>query len=183
MHKILVLGPQGSGKTTQAEVLSKKLGVPYFSMGQLLRDQVAKGGERAKMIGEVQKMGDLVPFEVVVNVLDERTREPDARDGYILDGFPRSFEQMTAFEKYDMPTAVLILDIPREESIARLTKRAGIEGRADDTPEAILKRLRVYDEETLPVLEHYKEKGMAYVVSGVGEVPEVTERVLQHFIV
>lgn len=180
MHKILVLGPQGSGKTTQAAILSKRLGVPYLSMGQLLRDQAAKGGERGAKIAEIQKMGDLVPFDVAVNVLDERLREPDAQNGYILDGFPRNVGQLEAFEKYDMPTAVLILDIPYDESMTRLLKRAEIEHRADDTPEVIAKRLQVYNDETLPVLAHYKEKGMAYVVSGMGTIEDVAAAIERH---
>lgn len=179
MRKILILGPQGSGKGTQAVRLSQKLNIPAISMGELLRDEVASGSELAQTISSYIDQGQLVPDDLALEVLKQRLNKEDAAKGYILDGYPRNLEQYAVFEVYDQPTAVLIIDVPREESVRRLLHRAEVEGRKDDTLEVIKERLRIYHEETEPVIEKYAESGIVYNIDGVGTMEEVEERIDQ----
>ncbi|MFH1712237.1 MAG: nucleoside monophosphate kinase [Patescibacteria group bacterium] len=177
-NKILILGPQGSGKGTQAVRLSQKLKLPALSMGQLLRDEIATGSELGKEIDEIIH-GDrpLVPDYMALDVLKKRLEQKDTERGYILDGYPRTMEQYEMYKTFDIPTAVMVIDVPREESLKRLNKRAEIEGRSDDTPELINRRLELYHEETEPVIETYRQEGILHVVDGVGEMEEVEQRV------
>jgi adenylate kinase len=177
MHKILILGPQGCGKGTQASLLSKKLGVPQLSMGQLLRETAKGTGPLADQIRAIQTAGNLVPDHIAIQVLDARLQQPDTARGYILDGFPRNEEQFQAFEKYAIPTMVLVIDVPPEVSLPRLMKRAQLEHRMDDTPEIIARRLQIYEQDTRPVIRHYEDRGLVRVVNGVGTIEEVAERV------
>jgi adenylate kinase len=173
VNKILILGPQGSGKGTQATKLSQKLGIPALSMGQLLRDEVALGGELGEKIGAIINAGNLVSDEVVLEVLKKRLQQPDAENGYILDGYPRNSQQYEAFKSFDVPTAVLVISVPREETMARLASRAALEGRVDDTPELIEKRLNIYEAETKPVVDIYRGLGVLREVNGLGTPAEV----------
>ncbi|MEK7183438.1 MAG: nucleoside monophosphate kinase [Patescibacteria group bacterium] len=177
MHKILILGPQGCGKGTQAALLSKKLSVPQLSMGQLLRETAKGTGPLADQIRGLQTAGSLVSDNIAIQVLDARLKLPDTNRGYILDGFPRNEEQFRAFEKYATPTMVLVIDVPPEVSLPRLTKRAELEHRVDDTPEVIQKRLKIYELDTRPMIRHYEDQGLVRFVDGVGTVEEVAERV------
>ena len=181
MHKILILGPQGCGKGTQAALLSKKLGVPQLSMGQLLRETAKGTGPLADQIRALQTAGKLVSDNVAIQVLDARLQKPDTQQGYILDGFPRNQEQFTAFETYATPTMVLVIDVPPDVSLPRLVKRAELEHRVDDTPEIIEKRLKIYADETRPMIRHYEDRGLVRVVDGVGTVEEVADRINQVF--
>jgi adenylate kinase len=177
MHKILILGPQGCGKGTQAALLAKKLGIPQLSMGQLLRETAKGTGELADEIRAIQAAGQLVPDHIAIKVLDARLQLPDTQRGYILDGFPRNEEQFLAFEKYATPTMVLVIDVPPEESLPRLMKRAALEHRNDDTPEIIQRRLEIYENDTRPMIRHYEDRGLVRVVNGVGTIEEVAERI------
>lgn len=179
MHKILILGPQGSGKGTQSTLLAEQLEIPALSMGQLFRDEVALGTELGKELQAVINAGNLVSDELALKILGKRFKESDAQNGYILDGYPRNKAQYEAFDTLDTPTAVLIIDVPREESLKRLMSRAEIEGRADDTPELIEKRLAIYEEQTQPVIDLYKTKGVIHEIDGIGTVEEVQERIQQ----
>lgn len=181
MHKILILGPQGCGKGTQAALLSKRLDIPQLSMGQLLRETAKGTGPLAEQIRQIQQAGNLVTDEVAIKVLDARLQQPDTKRGYILDGFPRNEEQFLAFEKYATPTMVLVIDVPSEVSVPRLMKRAELEHRPDDTPEVIQKRLRIYEEETKPVIRHYEDRGLVRTVDGVGTIEEVEARINKVF--
>lgn len=181
MHKILILGPQGCGKGTQAALLSKKLGIPQLSMGQLLRETAKGTGELADEIRAIQTAGTLVPDKIAIKVLDARLQQPDTQRGYILDGFPRNQEQFDAFESYATPTMVLVIDVPPEVSLPRLMKRAELEHRVDDTPEIIQKRLKIYAEDTQPIIRQYADRGLVRTVNGVGTVEEVAERINQVF--
>lgn len=178
-YKILILGPQGSGKGTQANLLSGRLGIPAFSMGQLLRDEIATGSDLGKVIEEIiHRHGKLVPDDIAERVLQKRLGAEDTKGGYILDGYPRNAGQEEVFQRIDTPTHVLLIDVPIGESLARLTKRAELEGRVDDTPELIRTRLDIYENDTKPILDTYRERGLLRVVDGIGTVEEVRVRIL-----
>ena len=202
-YKILIAGPQGSGKGTQADILAKALGVPALSMGQLLRDEVLAGTDIGKKVGTILNAGNLVPEDLAAAVLKARLDMPDAQDGYVLDGFPRNLAQLAAFT-FDVPNHVVVIDIPRDESLRRLVHRLTcekcgevynqldgfLEGdtckkcggkivkRKDDTAEAIDRRLSIYERNTKPVLDHYETQGIVHYVSGVGSIPDVARNLL-----
>lgn len=180
MHKILILGPQGSGKGTQANILGKKLHVPALSMGQLLRDEIKSGSTVGKEIDQqIHVRGELVPDEVALGILANRLKKDDAQHGYIIDGYPRNRAQFDAYTKFDTPTHVVLIDVPHDVSIKRLMKRAEIEKRPDDTPELIQHRLDIYDHETKPIIDLYIEAGLLRRVDGVGEIEEVAKRIAE----
>lgn len=178
MKKILILGPQGSGKGTQAEILSKKLDIPTLSMGQLLRDEIATGSELGKTIDKIiHGKGNLVPDDIALEVLKKRLKKENTSNGYILDGYPRNISQKKTYETFDTPTDVLIINVPKDESLSRLLKRAELEGRPDDTKDLILHRLDVYERETLPIIDEYKEQGIVRVADGIGSIEEIAKRI------
>lgn len=202
-YKILLMGPQGCGKGTQAEKLSAKLGIPSFAMGQLIRDEVATGSENGKKLEAIINQGILVSDEDAAHLLKLRLQKPDTQNGYILDGYPRNFLQFTAFD-FDTPTHVVVIDIPREESLKRLGGRLtcsvcgkvgsinnGIKvddtcscggkwtQRDDDKPEAINRRLEIYEKDTSPVIAEYAKKGIVHHVDGIGSPDEVYSRILE----
>ena len=179
MHKILILGPQGSGKGTQAMRLAQKLHIPALSTGNLLREEVASGSTLGKQIASFIDKGNLVPDEITSSVLKKRLTQDDVARGFILDGFPRFMEQYESAKTFLEPTAVLIIDVPKEESLKRILKRAEIENRTDDTPESIERRLAWSREKTVPVIEQYTTLGLTHTVNGVGEIDEVEERINQ----
>lgn len=203
IYKILMVGPQGSGKGTQAELLAKQLGIPTFAMGQLCRDEVASGSELGKQIDAILKTGNLVSDQTAAGLLKKRLERPDTQNGYILDGYPRNLSQFAAFD-FDTPTHVIVIDVPREESLKRLGGRLtcnkdgrvraismGVKPgdpcdcggvftqRTDDTPEAINRRLEIYENDTNPVIAEYERKGLVRRVDGLGSVEEVAERITQ----
>lgn len=178
MHRIFLLGPQGCGKGTQAAILSERLRIPQFSMGGLLREAAAGTDELAGRIRAIQESGELVPGTVVAEVLRARLDKPDCAEGYILDGFPRNQDQYDSYAKHDKPTAVIVIQVPREVSIERIAHRSRIEHRTDDTPEAIRRRLEIYDQDTEPMINNYREQGLVREVDGVGTVEEVADRIL-----
>ncbi|PJA47725.1 adenylate kinase [Candidatus Uhrbacteria bacterium CG_4_9_14_3_um_filter_36_7] len=202
IYKIFIMGPQGSGKGTQAELLSKKLGIPAFSMGQLLRDEITTGSLLGEQIASIINVGNLVPDTIAASVLKERLEKPDLKDGYILDGFPRDRSQYEAFT-FDKPTHVIVIEVPKEESLRRLSgrlvcgicwkttnKETGAQigdlcscggkyiERDDDKPEAILRRLDIYQKDTLSIIDGYKKEGLVYFVDGIGGKEVIHERIL-----
>ncbi len=182
MHRIFILGPQGCGKGTQATILSEYLGIPHLSMGHLLREEASAGGELSEKIQSILNSGSLVPDVVVKEVLLKRLGLPDAKDGYILDGFPRNIEQFLAFEDCDQPTAVIVITIPRAVSIERLSKRAELENRTDDTPDVIARRLDIYEADTLPMIEEYRKRGIVRDVDGTGTIEAVASEIKRSFV-
>jgi len=176
-HKILILGPQGSGKGTQAQLLAERTGLPALSMGQLLRDEVASESLLGQKIDSIINAGNLVSDDIALDVLKLRLQKDDAKEGYIVDGYPRNLAQYQTFSNFDIPTALLVITVPKEETLKRLLKRAEIEGRLDDNEETILKRLAIYDQETAPLIEKYTEMGIAHMIDGVGTIEEVAERI------
>ncbi len=177
MHRILIVGPQGSGKGTQAKILADKLGVPALSMGELLRDEVAKTSDVGRRIKDLLNVGSLVPDDLARDVFKSRIEKEDAQRGFIIDSYPRNMAQYEAAKSVFEPTTILLIEVPREESMVRIQKRAKIEGRSDDTPEAIKRRLSVYDKETMPMIEEYEKQGLVRRINGVGTVEEIASRI------
>ena len=180
--RLLLLGPPGAGKGTQAERLVTELGVPQISTGDMLRAAAAAGTEVGQRARAYMERGDLVPDEVVIGVARERLGAPDAKRGFILDGFPRTAAQAEALDQILVEYGVrlercIAIQVDEEELVARLLKRAEIEGRADDNEATIRNRMRVYREQTAPLIEHYDAQGVLAEVDGLGSVEEVARRI------
>jgi adenylate kinase len=179
---VVVFGPPGSGKGTQAAWLAEHLGIAHVSTGDLLRVEVAEGTELGRQVEPIMASGELVPDELIVRVIELRMRQPDARKGILLDGFPRTLAQATTLDGMlsragGGVSAILFLDVPEDELVKRILRRAEEEGRSDDTPETVHTRMEVYERETAPVLDYYRERGAAVRrVDGVGPVDEVRAR-------
>ncbi|MDM4141593.1 MULTISPECIES: adenylate kinase [Mycobacterium] len=176
--RVVLLGPPGAGKGTQAQKLSEKLGIPHISTGELFRSNIENGTKLGLEAKRYLDAGDLVPSELTNQLVDDRLSDPDAAKGFILDGFPRSTEQAKAL--HDMLgrrgtdiDAVLEFRVSQEELLERLKAR----GRADDTDDIILNRMKVYRDETAPLLEYYSDE--LKTVDAVGTQDEVFARALQ----
>ena len=148
---------QGSGKGTQAKRLASEYGLVHLSTGDMLRQAIAEGTELGRRVKPILEAGDLVPDDLMIELIRERLQSPDTADGFILDGFPRTMAQADALDamlaEIDRPLAVVLeLQVPDEVAIERLRKRAVEEGRSDDTPEAIAKRIELYHQETKPLV-------------------------------
>ena len=181
--RLVLLGAPGSGKGTQAAMLKAELKVPHISTGDLLRAAVKAGtplGLKAKAVTEA---GKLVSDDIVLGMLEERITEADAKNGFILDGYPRNVAQCEALEsllsRIGQPLDIAVkLKVPSELIVDRIAGRAAAEGRKDDTPETVRERLRVYAEQTAPVAEHFAAIGKLRIVDGVGDVDAVFKRIL-----
>ena len=175
---LLVLGPQGAGKGTQARRISASYGLPHIATGDMLREAMAAGTELGLRVKPIYDAGELVPDDLMIDLIRERIEQDDVEDGFVLDGFPRTMAQAEALDdmlrEIDRPiTVVLQLDVPEDVCVERLSKRAQEEGRIDDTPEAIRTRLSLYRRETEPVIEHYRAQGNLVVIHGDRPVDEV----------
>ncbi len=176
--RLVFLGPPGAGKGTQASMLSKRLGVPHISTGDMLRSAVSNGTELGKLAKSYIDEGKLVPDEVIVDMIKERLSKPDAQRGFILDGFPRTIAQAEALDSLlnglNMPlNAVIYLNVGDEEIVERLLKR----GRSDDTKEVIEKRLKVYRKQTAPLIDYYSRKCIISEINGVGSLSEIQSKI------
>ncbi len=182
--RLVLLGAPGSGKGTQAAKLKQHLQVPHISTGDLLRAEVAAGtplGLEAKVI---MARGDLVSDEILLGMLEDRFSRPDTSNGFILDGYPRNLAQAAALDKLLQRIGqpmdfALQLDVDNELLIDRIAGRAKAEGRDDDNPESVRKRLQVYDQQTAPVIEFYRQHGQLTVVDGVGPMDDVFNRIIE----
>lgn len=182
IYKIILLGPQGSGKGTQAELLAKALNIPAISMGELLRQRAAKEqNDTSERIASRQKAGDLVDDKIALETFKAHLDTLDANHGYLVDGYPRNIAQANTFLTFDQPTHLIILEIPRDESMKRLLKRAEIEHRNDDWVEVIEHRLDVYENETRPVLDLFRSLGTLVEIDGTGTIEEVHAQIMKHF--
>jgi adenylate kinase len=180
--RVIFLGPPGSGKGTQAKLLGEKLGVPVISTGDMLRDAVRRGTDLGRRAKTIMDSGELVPDEVVVDLIRERIGAPDARRGFLLDGFPRTVEQARALDRLlagngTSLDGVLNLLVPEATLVERMLSRAASEGRSDDRPETVAERLRVYRQKTAPLVDHYRALGILSDVDGSGEIAEIAERI------
>jgi adenylate kinase len=175
---ILLLGPQGSGKGTQAKKISTAYEVPHIATGDMFRAAIAAGSELGRTVKPILDAGQLVPDDITIALIRERLGEEDAQNGFVLDGFPRNIEQAealdTMLEEIDRPlSAVLLLELSDDAARERLGKRAVLEGRADDQPEAIERRLRDYHEKTEQVVDHYLTTGKLVKMHAERPIDEV----------
>jgi adenylate kinase len=180
--RLLLLGPPGAGKGTQAARLAGKLGVPQVSTGEMLRQAVAAGSELGRKAREVMERGDLVSDEIVIGVARERLAQPDAARGFVLDGFPRTVAQAQALDGLLAGAGARLercvaLVVDEDELVERLMKRARVEGRSDDNEETIRNRMAVYRRQTEPLVQHYRRQGILAEVDGCGSIEEVAERI------
>ncbi|MDF2046745.1 adenylate kinase [Microbacterium sp. Kw_RZR3] len=180
--RLLIVGPQGSGKGTQGVRIAEAFGIPVVSTGDVFRANVAAGTDLGKQVTSIIDAGDLVPDELTSAVVRDRLSQPDAGEGFLLDGYPRNLAQVMHLDEFlggrdEALDAVIALVVPRDESLARLTARAAEQGRADDTAEAIETRLNIYERETAPILGVYGTRGIVDEIDGVGGLDEVTGRI------
>ncbi|MDQ1205678.1 adenylate kinase [Microbacterium sp. SORGH_AS_0862] len=181
--RLLIVGPQGSGKGTQGVRIAEAFGVPAVSTGDVFRANISEGTALGQQVQAIIAAGNLVPDELTSAVVRDRLAQDDAAPGFLLDGYPRNLGQvgdLDAFleERGESLDAVIELDVPRDESIARLTKRAAEQGRTDDTAEVIAHRLSIYENETAPILDVYRERGLVVAIDGIGSLDVITERIL-----
>jgi adenylate kinase len=202
--KLVLLGPQGSGKGTQADLLSTRYAVPHIDVGSILREHIAKKTDIGKQIEGPMKRGELLPHKVIDQVVEERLAQPDCAKGFVLDGYPRQLEEAEFLDGTTDIDAVIILDIPDELAVKRLAARRVCIGctvplyglpaeigpkceecngklvqREDDKPAAVKKRLEAYHDETEPLIEYYKPRGIVHVIDADGTVEEVFKRVMK----
>jgi adenylate kinase len=179
---VLLLGPQGAGKGTQGKLISGENGIPHIATGDILRAAMAAGTELGGKVKPIYDAGGLVPDDIMIELIRERLCADDAANGFVLDGFPRTAVQAEALDgmldEIGRPLSVVLeFQLPEEVSIERLTLRAQEEGRADDTPESIRNRLRLYHEQTEPLIEHYRARGNLVGVPANRPIEEVFEEI------
>ena len=175
--KLLFIGPPGAGKGTQAERVAERLGIPHVSTGEMFRHHVSTGTTLGAKVEAIMAAGDYVPDEITVAMLEQRVGEDDAAGGYILDGFPRTPAQVNALDELlgdDGLDRVVVFEVDEDELAGRMLAR----GRADDTEETIRNRFAIYHEQTQPLLDVYGERGITVSVNGMGEIAEITDRVV-----
>jgi adenylate kinase len=177
-RRILLLGPPGAGKGTQATLLANALHVPHISTGDMLRSAVADRSSLGKQVESIMTAGELVSDDLVVAIVDERLSKDDARCGYLLDGFPRTIGQAKALNDsvVDAIGTVILLDVATDEIIRRLLKRAEEEGRSDDNDETVRRRLEVYEADTAPLVDFYGDSVLT--INGTGTVDEILSRIM-----
>ncbi len=180
--RIVLLGAPGSGKGTQAKHLVEKHGIPHISTGDLLRGAIAAKTALGLAAKEVMDRGDLVSDDIVLGMLKERLGQDDAQKGFILDGFPRNLVQAEMLSELFTELNLsldhaLLIEVDPDEVVARIAKRAEIEGRTDDTEEVVRNRLNVYREQTAPVADFYKKQDIVTEILGTGSINEVQSRI------
>jgi adenylate kinase len=168
---ILLLGPQGAGKGTQAKRVAAEYGLPHIATGDILRHAMDEDTPLGRKVKPIYDSGGLVPDDLMIELIRDRLSQPDTADGFILDGFPRTFVQAEALDRMlreidKQLDLVLELQVPDEVAVERLTRRARLEGRPDDTPQAIRRRLSLYHEETEPLVEYYRARGNVIGIHG-----------------
>jgi adenylate kinase len=183
----VLFGPPGSGKGTQAAVISKRFGMPHVSTGQMLRDEVDAGTELGGQVEPIMSNGDLIPDDMMVRIIEHRIAQPDAAGGVLLDGFPRTVPQAEQLDAMLERTGreigvVLFFDVPEAELKKRIAHRSEVDHRADDTPAAYVQRRREYEEKTAPVLGYYEGRGTRIeFVNGNLPIEAVTDSILTIF--
>jgi adenylate kinase len=168
---VLLLGPQGSGKGTQANRIAAEYGIPHVASGEILRAEMQAGTKLGRRVTDVVDRGDLVSDDLMIELIKTRLAQPDTEAGFVLDGFPRTSPQAEALDEMfgDIGrsfSVVFALQIPDDVAIERLLKRAEIEGRTDDTHDAISRRLETYHRETAPLVEYYRVRGNLVPIHG-----------------
>lgn len=181
--RIVLLGAPGSGKGTQAALMVEALGLPHISTGVLLRAAVAAGSKLGQAAKAVMDRGELVSDDIMLGLIEERLSQDDVAAGFILDGYPRNLSQAAALdsvlERLQQPVEIALqIDVDEEEVIQRIAGRAAAEGRSDDSEEVVRNRMRVYAEQTAPVVDYYAAKGLLTRILGQGSVDEVFQRIM-----
>lgn len=209
--RVVLLGPPGAGKGTQAKLLEEKFAAPQISTGDILRKAVAEQGDLGKQTSEYIRRGELVPDQLIIDLVAERLKEKDCEKGFVLDGFPRTIAQAQGLEEILKKiglalTCVLSVQVPHELIVERLSGRRTCKGcgalyhvvfdppkaagtcnrcggelfqRDDDRAETIRNRLRVYDNQTAPLVSYYRERGLLKSIDGVGKVEDIGKRMIQ----
>jgi adenylate kinase len=180
--RIILMGPPGAGKGTQAKVIADRLSIPAVSTGDIFRDNVSRETDLGREAKRYMDAGDYVPDEVTNAMVRDRITEADAVDGFLLDGYPRTLAQVGELDRMIEAAghaldAVVVLTVDKEEVVQRLLKRARDEGRSDDSEEVIRHRQDVYTDQTAPLVQVYDDRGLLVEVDGMGAVDEVTDRV------
>jgi adenylate kinase len=179
---VLLLGPQGSGKGTQAKRIEAEYGIPHIATGEMLRSAIEHDTELGRRVKSIVESGRLVPDDLMIDLIRERLAEPDTAEGFILDGFPRTSAQADALD--EMLSEIgrdlsIVFEFQLSDDVAteRLLRRSELENRNDDTPEAIARRLALYHEETEPLVEHYRLQGNLVGIHGDRTVNEVFKEI------
>ena len=180
--RIVLLGAPGSGKGTQAALMVEHLNVPHISTGAVLRAAIEAGSELGQQAKEVIDRGELVSDDIMAKLIEERLNQDDVKDGFILDGYPRNLSQAEALdevlERLGQPLDdALQIDVDTELVVDRIAKRAAEEHRSDDTEETLRNRMKVYAEQTAPVVDYYADRGLLSRVLGIGTIEEVFQRI------
>jgi adenylate kinase len=180
--RLILMGPPGAGKGTQAKVVADRFDIPAISTGDIFRHNVSEGTDLGVKAKQYMDSGEYVPDEITNLMVRNRIDEPDAEPGFLLDGYPRTLQQVEELDgmiKYTghQLDAVVVLVVDQEELVSRLLERAETEGRSDDTEDVVRRRQEVYSEQTEPLIEVYRDRGLLVEVDGMGEVEEITERV------
>jgi adenylate kinase len=183
LTRVVLMGPPGAGKGTQAAVISSRLGIPHISTGDIFRANVAGGTPLGREAQTYMDAGDYVPDSVTNAMVRDRLAQPDTADGFLLDGYPRTVAQVDELADMLATTGskldhVVELTVDRDEVVARLVKRAAEQGRSDDTEDVIRRRQELFAEQTAPLTALYAQQGLLVQVDGMGAVDEVTARVL-----
>lgn len=169
--RILLIGPQGSGKSTQADLISKTLNLPKITLGDIFRQITTQVTEEGKRIKQILDSGQLVDDQTAADLISKRLNEEDVKAGFVMDGYPRTVEQANIYDpNFDK---AIYLNVPREEVVNRLIQR----GRTDDTLELINRRLDSYYQQTEPLLNYYKQKGILIEVDGKGEISQIQQKI------
>lgn len=201
---IIFLGPPGAGKGTQAQIICQKMGIPQISTGDMLRAAIAAKTETGLKAKEYMDKGQLVPDAVVIDIVKERLTSEDCRNGYILDGFPRTVEQAQSLGTFAKIDAAINLDVPDEVLVARLSGRrvcpvcgapyhvdrlngetlckvdaTPLIQRDDDKPETVLNRLKVYHQKTAPLIDYYRSEGKLMNITGSGSLEEISAEIFE----
>jgi adenylate kinase len=181
---VLLLGPQGAGKGTQGKLISREYGIPHIATGDILRSAIAEGTELGRKAEPLLNSGQLVPDDVMIDLIRDRLAREDTERGVVLDGFPRTTRQAEALDEMlneiERPLDVVLeFQLREEQSVERLLRRAREEGRADDTPEAIRTRLALYRDQTAPLIEHYRARGILVPVHAERSIGDVFGEIQQ----
>lgn len=182
--RLIIMGPPGAGKGTQAKFIAEHFGIPAISTGDIFRANVSQGTPLGLEAKRFMDAGEYVPDEVTNLMVRNRIDEDDARPGFLLDGYPRTLAQVEELDGMIRFTghaldAVVVLTVDQDEIVHRLLQRAQVEGRADDTEEVIRRRQELYAEQTEPLIEVYRERELLIEIDGMGEVDEVTKRIFE----
>ena len=182
MMRVIIFGPPGAGKGTQASRIADRYGIPAISTGDIFRANIKGQTPLGLQVKEIINSGGYVPDEVTNAIVEDRLAQEDCRGGFLLDGYPRTMAQVDALDamlanRGQVLNAVLELTVDEDEVVGRLLKRAEIEGRADDTEDVIRERMAIYRRETAPLSQTYAERGLLELVDGLGEIDEVAGRI------